>query len=352
MRWPASPSRSPIGIDVGARQIKAVQLSGAASSRRIEAAVVVPRTGNDLKQEARHVADALAQGGFKGADIVLAVPSNTLLTGIFELPPRDSGAPLEQIARAELARMHKCDGRSFEMAYWDLPAPARVGAGTHVMAAACPHADANAFLDAFEAQGLRARRLEIHASAVARACRAVLPDRGGIAVILDLGWSLARLVLLHKDVVVYERKLAKGALGSLVAAEAKGHDQSSDAVERLLIARGLDAAVPPDDADVKASQALRAAAQRYFDGMIEEMRIPLSYLGNQYPDAPVERLLLIGGAARLPALEAYIASRLDFEVRLVRLADLAACAPALEAEHGPALTVAIGLAEFVEGTDS
>jgi len=352
MRWPAGTSRSPIGIDVGARQIKAVQLSGTGPARRVEAAAVVPRTGADLKQEARHVRDALAGGRFKGTDIVLAMPSDKLLAGIFELPPRDSGAPLEQIARAELSRLHKCDGRSFEMAYWDLPAPVRVGAGTHVMAAACLHADADAFLDAFESQGLQARGLEIHASAAARACRPVLPDRGGIAAILDLGWSLARLVLLHQDVVVYERKLAKGGIESLVAAEADKHERNADAVEHLLIAHGLDAAPRADDADAEALEDLRDAAQQHVAGIIEEMRIPLSYLGNQYPDAPVERLLLIGGGASIPALQASLASRLEFEVRVVRLADLAACPPALDADHGPALTVAIGLAEFAGGADS
>ncbi len=349
MDWSVGKSAGLIGVDVGGRHVKVAQFNRSSAGWRLEAAASIPRTetGSDIKRpEVRRLCEVLARGPFKGRGIVLATPSDKLMTTIMRLPPRGSGAPIEEIARSELARMHGCDPDTFEMACWDLPAPARAGESTYVMAAACAHDEANALLDVFEAEGLDVQGLEIHASAVARACAPALEGVPGISAILDLGWSLERLVLLYQGVVVYERKRPRGGLHALVASLKDRLKLGAERVERLLTAGGLVSPQAGEGDDPEVAEVVSAAAAAHFDTMVEEMRMPVSYVSNQYPDASVERLLLIGGGAKIAGLAEYLGSRLEFDVRNVRLADLTDCWQELEELHGPALTVAVGLGQF------
>jgi Tfp pilus assembly PilM family ATPase len=395
LSWRIARSRTPIGLDVGERHVKAAQFSRAGSAWRLESAAAIPRSAGQAPlegEELRRLRQALAANGFHGSAVVLAVPNDKLLTGIMELPPLESGAPLEVLARGELARMHKCDPKAIEMACWQLPQPIRAANTAFVMGAACAHADADALLDAFEGEGFSVERLEVQAAAVARACRPLLADVRGIAGILDVGWASARLVLLYRDVVVYERKLTRGGLQPLLQALADERGLDVGAMERLLedgelsdppaatpdtgsVQAGpggascgvgiLPASVRPPDAgktclpaasrQVPAPQAAMAAAgtdgpiKRLAEGIVAEMRIPLSYLANQYPDAPVQRLLIVGGGGRLGWLRDHLAAALDTDVRIALPSDLAECPDSFDRQFGPTLAVALGLGGQEEG---
>jgi len=342
MNWPLLTSCSPIGVDVGDRSIKAVQFAHGGHRPRICAATSVDRSGDGAGitgLEVLELRQQLSASGFRGHSLALAVPGEKLLTGIMELPPASSGAPIEMLARSELARMHKCDPQSFEMASWRLPAPARAANTTFVMGAACTHADADSLLDCFEAEGLRVERLEIQSQALARACEPLLRSTRGLAGILDIGWTAARLVLLYDRVVIYERKLPKSAYGAMVGELAGELGADAAQVEKML--RGSS----PAGAE---AEAIAAAHQRYALRMAEEMRIPLSYVSNQYSDAVADQLLLVGGGARLAGLAGQLAGAMDWPVRVVATSDLAECPAPLKSDCGSTMVVATGLAWPVE----
>src|SRR4051812_44424876 len=127
--------RTPIGLDLGARRVKAIQLEHGPDGPRIAAAAVAPQSGSGAggaivtAAEVAGLSDLLYRTGFEGQQVVLAAPSGQLLTGVMELPPRAADGkhqvPVEQIARMELARSHKIAPDSFEMGSWDLPPPHR-----------------------------------------------------------------------------------------------------------------------------------------------------------------------------------------------------------------------------------
>ena len=349
MRLLSGTSSLPIGVDIGGRHIKAVQLRGAPGRWCVTAAGSIPRDNPGGPVESADIVqlrDLFAKGLFKGRRVVLAVPFSQLLTGIMELPPRSSGAPIEQLARGELSRMHRREPNSFEIACWDLPAPARAGGATYVMAAGFSHEKADELVDIVEAEHLDVYALDIHASAVSRACSPLLQGVTGIAAILDLGWDQADLVLIYQGVVVYERKLVKCGIGSVVDSlgrELKLHHKKSELLVRQV---GLS----PECADITPAsvRVVNLAVNAYCEALVEEMRIPLSYLANQYPDALPETLLLVGGGARIPGLEGQLNSVLDFYVRTVRSGDIVKCSPDIEQQFGPSLTAATGLGQFSE----
>jgi len=205
-----------------------------------------------------------------------------------------------------------------EMACWDLPTPARAANCTYMMAVACKHADSTSLLDLFEAKGFSVQAIDVQAAAVARVCGPMLRDLGGTGAILDVGHDASRLVLMYQGIVVYERNLPKCGLGVIQAtcepaAAATGHED---------------------------------AQTRLFETMAGEMNIPLSYIVNQYPQAAVRRLLLIGGGARLDGLESFLANRLGIEVRAVTGCDCAESAPSAMEQAPPSLVTAIGLSQY------
>lgn len=351
MKRKGRQGRSPIGVDLGKRYIKAAQLRRSGDGWRVSAAAALPREnpdGDTDRSEVRQLRGVLERQGFAGKHIVLAVPTEKLMTGILDVPPRGSGAPVDQIARTELARIHKCKPDSLEMACWDLPAPSHGKEVNRVMAAGCTHANANAFADCFENEGFNVRALDIHACAVVRACAPVLS--GGITCLLDMGWSAARLVLLFQEAVVYERTLGETGIHPLFKAIGKKLGLGPETIDSILGEVGIQPGLDGEGANWESFQAVRGMILAHLASMLDEVRLSISYATSQYRDAAIERLILVGGGAAIPGIREYISSALEMEVRTVAPTDIADCSGPLQDRcSDPALTASVGLAQFAEG---
>jgi len=381
MRWSGGKSRGPIGVDIGSRLIKAVQVSHAGGRPQVTAAVAIPRlkgSGPLERDEVRRLGEVLFRQGFEGRSIVLAAPAESLLVGTLTLPPKQSGAPVDQIARMELARMHKQDPQGFELVHWELPSQSgSSGAGgkagaTSVMAAGCPHAEAAALLDMFESAGMDVAGLDVHWLALARACAPLFaaPDRQAvkgdpIIAVLDLGWRAARIIVLRAGVVLFERLLAEGGLSKLCEQLKAQFQVEDDAAEYLL--RDIGCAPPtPATADRRADPDRAEGGDRregpaiddafkeprrlitaHFDSLKSELQVSLSYAVQQVRGESVSRLLLAGGGGSIPGLCARFAEALAIEVVMADAASLAHCPPGLERLGGSAvLAAALGLARY------
>ncbi|MCW5777055.1 MAG: pilus assembly protein PilM [Phycisphaeraceae bacterium] len=344
-------SRSPIGIDVGSHAIKAVQLSHA-PGRRLHAGTTMRRSaeGPVTSDEAATIAGLLARQGFAGRDVVLSVPWSTLLTGILDLPPRSSGAPLEQLARMELARMHKRDPHGFEMACWELPASSRRGAGTPVMVVACPHGDAETLIETFEGVGLRVTALDVGTLAAARACIEARSLAQGLYGMIDLGHSAARLALFHCGTCIYARAVPESGLGALHARLASALDVDSAVTEYLIEDVGLVGDDAATQADQRALHEAHAAIADYASGLVRELNLSLAYAAHRYPDTHAADVILHGGGAMIPGIAARLTDLSGLSVRAaVTAAVLDVPARLLPRCSKPSLMIAIGLADRSNG---
>lgn len=346
----------PIGLDAGSRALKAVQARPAGSGRwRIEAAASIPRAepGAPLSaRELERLLGVLDRRGFVGTEFALAAPPEAVLSSALELPARSSGVPIEQIARTELARTHQRDPTSFEMAYWDVPAPARAGEGTHVMAVGCPHEGVESVLKVFDEVGLDVSSVDVRPCALARACVPLFRPAPAMTAILELGWTRGRLVLVYQGVVVYERTMEECAVGALHAVVRAQLDAGPDLVDHLL---GTIAPPTPATLRRRADEGLGRAGRAvsaFVDGLVRELALSLGYIAGRYP-APggaVEQLLLVGGGASLPGLAPSLTQRLNLEVKTVAPADLAQTSQDLLGScSSPALVTALGLAQRRRG---
>lgn len=365
MRFGRKQSRSPIGLDLGARRVKAVQLEpSAASGWRVAAATCVNRAapGKPLAaEEIARLADTLDRLGFNGNRVVLAAPGDKLISGVLELP-KAGQIPLDQIARIELARANKVAPESFEMGCWELPVPARAGKAISVMAVGYPHAEATQLLDLVESAGFDAVAMDVRSCAFARACAGVATAPPGITALLDLGWSSASLVLVHAGVVVYVRALSESGMNRVYEALSKRLRLESELTDYILGEVGLrepkaggegNAGAGNGDAAEECRPSLpsdaRSLLANYADALVRELLVSFSYVARQYTDASVTRLLLMGTGASVPGLDDHLAKELGVETKVVSPADLTECPPALlETCSSPEMIPAFGLAQFPE----
>ena len=339
-------TRTPIGIDVAGRSIHAMQLMGEKGEWQVSAAAAIGRSrpGQPMDEtEAGRLKSVLSRQGFKGEDIVLAVPPAQLLTNILDLPPRISGAPVDQIARTEVGRMYDRSPGSFEMSSWDLPTPARARKGSQTMVAACGHAEADAYLDIFEGRGLSVTAFEAEACALFRALSPLLSGSEGVSAVLQIGWDAGLLLLMQSGTVVYQRDLPEVGIGRLHSAMTGQLGLDVEMADYVLETVGFN----PEESEwqVRADVVSKLAA--HFMAAIEELRVSLSYAAHQYAGSGVERLLLVGEGASIPGLGEHMSGQLSVGVRPVRLADIATCPDeGLADPNATNMTKAVWLARF------
>jgi type IV pilus assembly protein PilM len=344
----------PIGVDVGPRAINAIQVSWKGGRWHIEAAAVVDRPAPEpgaaraplAPGEAARLQDVLYRQGFTGGRIALAVPDSQLLTAVLELPPRGSGAPIEQLAMMELARVHKREPASLEMACWDIPAPARPGEASYIMAAACAHDDASQILDSFERAGLAVEALDARAWAMARACAPALKDDQNVSTLLELGEAGSSLVIIRSGVVVYDRLMPEAGLAALRARLSSELRVETEVSDFLLF--GGQGGQPSAAAQTDAPQSPAAAAiiEEYTESVVQELRSAMDYALHRYPGS-MDRLLVMGAGAGIPGLPARLAAGLGVPARSIAPVDVADVAGTLETTcRNPGLTTALGLATW------
>jgi Tfp pilus assembly PilM family ATPase len=260
-----------------------------------------------------------------------------------ELPPRSSGAPLEVIARQELARASRCEAGALELAWWELPGGARAAEGTHVMAVGCRHADAEPLVAAALSAGLDVAALDAPPTALARACAPLASPAPELTAIVSLGWTAAQLIMLAGPTLVYERTLGDSGLRLLHTAVANqlGAD---DELTRFLVRTAGCAQPAEGEAALEQAGEARSLVAAHADGVASEVRTGMSYAVRRF-DAPLTRLVLAGGGAAVPGVPERLKERTGLDVRVARAGDLCPAAPGVaEEDLGPDMALALGLA--------
>ncbi len=369
---PFTSRRSAIGVAVSPRCIEAVQLELRGGRRggrpAVRDAVALarrsPGEGFDAAEAAR-LAGVLRRRRFMGNDVVLALPNARLVRGLIEVPG-NSVDPVAAAAR-EAERTHGLAPGGYELAAWrpELPRAAAGGGGGGRQAVVCVsgarHADAAPWLEAFGAAGLSVNALDTRACAVSR----VLPGggvgergeggegpRATITAVLDMDHAAAELVLLQGGSVVYQRPLLDSGLVRLYAALGEaGVDERAAGV--LLGATGYagDGGAGGSGGERGGAAALHGEGMRgvrgvmegYVRGVVAEVEPALGYAARVYPDWPVERLVVVGEAARVRGLEGALREAMGLPGPVLLASDDAGGADSRR------LAVAFGMALYPRG---
>jgi Tfp pilus assembly PilM family ATPase len=330
---------TPIGLDIGGRCVHAAQARWTRSGPEVTAFGAMNRPGLPSavgegggvlgSGEAERIAGALDRLGFAGRDVVVSVPEGRMVSASLELPPRASGAPLEAIARQELARAARCEAGEIETAWWELPGAGRAGEATHAMGVGVRHADAAGLIGALEGAGLRVVRLDTPMTTLARAAGRAIGATTELTAVLDLGWSSAQLLVLRGKLLVYQRAVAELGLARCCAQIASG--AGVDVGEAELAVR--DVGCCGEDGGWGFGAEVRSRCAALVDEAGEQVRLSLAYAQRRF-DAGVSGVLTLGGGSDLKGVVERLAERSGAPARALRAAELARVGPGAVGEIG------------------
>lgn len=334
-------NRPRTGVDIDGRWVRAAQVRPLAGAWTLDAALCMRRDNPAdpfAPEEGARLAAALERAGFECDEIVLAAPHPATVSGLLDLPPKSSGAPLDQIARVELARQTRLDPCVIESAMWELPVAGR-GDSSAVMAVALPHAAGDALLDAVNPFADVAA-IDVRACALLRSLSAWVLRAEPVGI-LDLGWDAAGVIVIHRGIPVYQRITQDAGLARLYAGVERRFGLGARVADAL-----LDAAPPAEDdpaAPLRRETAPEFAAHR--SAVIEELGRSLTYIDHRYAGVQARSVVITGPGATLPSLPQQIEQDLGIQARVVTARDLARVPPGLSRFAGATgFACAIGLA--------
>ncbi len=339
----------PIGVDVGHTTVRAAQVRWRGGRPTLIAGMSWPlRTpGAFTPDDVSVLAGAMDRAGFIGRDVVAAAPSRALLTTTMELPPRSSAAPLQQLARMELARIHRCEPQSLELGMWDMPTPDRKPGATHAMVVGLPTDAGEAITGVFASAGLRLVCLDVPMCGLARVCEAAVAGVPSLVGVLDVGWTCCRVTLMHigsaeGTLPVYERRVEEVTLEALSKSVEERLGLSRDAVRVALRTSAEDVA-----ADSGARELLRHARAfqaEFLDRLVPEVQRSFSYAVQMYPSMPMTTLLVTGEGEGIRGLRERLANALGLDVRSIQPSDAVGTMPHSTIAKDASLVPALGLA--------
>ncbi len=292
--------RSAIGLDIDGHEFKAVQLERDGQESRVAAWAVFPRLNQeDVTQDASNplpdqkelawAASILNRRGFSGREVSLAVPSRFCTQHQFELPPKESGAPIDVLAKAEVARERKCDPHEIELGHWALPQRGRT---TETMAIACTQNTIRSMADGAHDAGLEVVGIDLSELTVLRAAQRKLPDSSvdgnrPIHAVLHFGWGHSTVVVTLGNQLSYVRRIHQGAQSVWEQARAKfGLSENG--------ARAVLGDIDIHDGDEQLSKIRAACWKKASAQIASELDVAFAYVSHAFRMAPMGHIALCG----------------------------------------------------------
>lgn len=286
-----------LGLDLGAAVLR-IAVPGVSGGRVLRLPRPDPGAAVGVSDFERAVG-VLERHGVRERRACVALPRASVRTATIDLPPAESGAPLEQIARAELSRLTGLDGEALELTWWASPGGPRSEQTQRAVVVALPHDEATRLIEGLGASGFAVAAMVPAAAAVAQA----LPHEPGPRLVLDLGWSGASFTVTAGGRVLFERWLAGAALRRLVM----------DLSERLSCPRPA-AAVALGDVAAQSPAVARLtspALTKFGRELASELTASIEFARRLWPAERIDRLCLVGGGAMLPDLIDWLSTCLD-----------------------------------------
>lgn len=324
-----SSKLSAIGLELDAHEFRAVQLIAPSKrlpskGNRVVAWAVLPRqngvsgeerTTMPSADELRWVASVLGRRGFVGNAVSLTTSSKECSSHVIDLPPVESGAPVNQLARMEVARARKCSPDDFELGFWALPTKGRT---RETLAVACPKRVIENTIETFEEAGFEPAGIDLLELAIDRggqaSARAVVVENE-INASLHIGWNSSLAVLKLGETVIYVRRIERGA-GSVWKAATVKFKMSALGADSI-----LDDRFALDDPDCHA-KIQRAVWSSLAAEVANELDVAVAYVSHSFRMAPLGRVLLSGYGNSNPIIHEHIDKVLGIPIELAAPAEL------------------------------
>jgi type IV pilus assembly protein PilM len=341
----AGAGAAPFGIDCGSRLLKAVQLRAEGDGYALVAAAsaAVPAGAWDDAADLaayfrRDVRPLLASNGFRGRQVMLALPAHHLYaTSLREAgdphapqagtEPAPDWLPFDPsealVRRIDAGEVYDADGRRRE-----------------VVTLAVRRNVVGAYLAAAAAAGLEVEGVTAEPEALLAALALSGADSRLMRLVVDLGLGCTRVYAGIGRRLMFARRLRTGGrdLEAAVTAAVGVGPEEACALRTRLPLLGDDTFA--DDVLRKVDQACQETVFR----LVTEIRMCLEYVGAVFTRTPVHHIAFVGGGARYRRLCQRVASGLGLPARVADPMGRLAQAKPSDTCRGPAWATAVGLA--------
>ena len=306
--------KTHIGLDIGTRAIKLVELTRQGNSIILTSAGSMPAPPKALSSSLEADAEAVAvaikklirETGAKSRTVTIALPESQVFTRVIEMPPLTS-KELSSALQWQAEQYIPLPLDQVNMDFTVLRDAKQTGTNKiEVLLVACPKVLIDKYLTYLDLAELTAEGVETEIIAVSRSLlRATASVR--TAMIVSLGHQTTDLAIVRGGVLGFTRSMSAGG-DALSRALEQGLGLETTQAEEFKHAYGLE----PDKLEGK----ILTAVKPIMDTIISELKRSVAYYQEHYPNEKVEAILLAGGTAKIPGMVVYLAQNIGLGVEV------------------------------------
>lgn len=318
---------TPIGLDVGAHGVRAVQLRRRSHAYAIKVATKVERptafseSKGDEPSVSGFIRDCLRQASFHGYDVRAGLSMPDIDFHALELPETIASQKeeeVENIVQWEVQRLTTRQDEKLVTGHWLLPASRP--SSTNAIGLVAPEAVVMQVVDSCKDAGLACTQVDAAAAALARFGHLVAHWSADVVWgLLDFGFRQTRLILCVDDVPVLVRDAGSGgdAWTKRIAETLRVSPKTAEFHKREagieLVGRGVrgDAASAPRS---ELGAILTGILRNDLNTIAGEVKRSYEYVLSCYPSRSAGGLLMVGGGAALRNLPEFLNDALGIPV--------------------------------------
>ncbi len=317
--WSKRQGVTPIGVDVGSRSIKLVQLS--ADRLRIREAVcwdLPPAARTEPAARSRQVADALlaAREGraFRGRDAVFCLSTSELFVQNMRVP-QTTGDQLRQVVVKEAANRLPFEADQAELRFFEADTVRQGDAfRREVIVLACQRPSLQLLVEIAEATRLNAVAIDAAPAALLRCYSAQFrrsSDEEMCAMFLSIGASCTTVVIARGESPRFIKQVDFGSrrLDEAVARDLKMKLADATALRRHSGDRRA------NRRDPEIEESVGKATRPVLEAMANDLAMCMRYYSVTFRGQPLSRVVVGGGEASSELTE-WLSTRLDMECEL------------------------------------
>ncbi|HLB60028.1 MAG TPA: type IV pilus assembly protein PilM [Patescibacteria group bacterium] len=295
-----------LGIDIGSSQMKVVEAMLQGNAIHIVNAAVVGTPENVLLSESDVDHDKLTvmiktllrDAKIKSRQANISLLESQVFTRAITMP-KLSEKELVQALRWEAERYVPLPLADVNMDFAILAQDQNTNK-MDLMLVAAPLRFIKRYVDILEHAGITIESMENEALAILRLYKIA----GRNSVVLDIGHSTTKIVLLQGEIIRLVRSISvgSGAITKAIVTELNlPHAQAEEYKKTYGIVSG------------KEYEQVTNVVRPIADSIIQELRQSITYFKEKYPQEILSQVILIGGGAYLPGLREYITDRIQVQ---------------------------------------
>ena len=342
-------NKTVIGLDIGSAMVKAVELEPHGGSYRLRAFGFAPLPPEAIVQGSfmnapaisAAISEACSMGSFKSKDVVTSVSGHSVIVKRIALPAQ-SKEELEETIRWEAEQYIPFDINEVNIDHQILR-EVGIDGQMDVLLVAAKKDLIDDYQSVITESGLSLVVMDVDAFAVGNMYQHNYePADDTTVALLDLGASVINMNVMQGSVPVFTRDITSGS-NQYTEEIQKTLGITFEEAERIKIG-GKPGETSKDVVPQEVEEAMREVSET----MLGEIQRSLDFYRATAASSRIERILLCGGAARVPGLDRIFHSKLEIAVDIVdpftrvEIASSAGDEDRLR-ELGPSLCTAIGL---------